>query len=206
MKHHATQRDYWRSLEHLAQTPEVRQITENEFASYDPDNMLSMGPVTRRRFMKLMGGSMALAGLTLSGCRRWPEAKLAPYTSNPKNRIPGAPEQYATIMELNGVGSPLLVTAFDGRPIKVEGNPSHPWSATVMGKIGAADAFAQASVLELYDPERSRWVIDRSDSTAPADKQASSWDKFSAMLTPMVNTLLGDQGGGMAILSQATSG
>ena len=81
-----------------------------EFASYEPDEMLTMSGLTRRRFMKLMGASMALAGLTLSGCRRWPQEKLAPFTSNPANCTPGIPEQYATIMELNGVGSPLLVT------------------------------------------------------------------------------------------------
>ena len=65
-------------------------------------------------------------------------------------------EQYASIMELGGVSRPLLVTSFDGRPIKIEGNPSHPFSWTVEGKIGSADAMAQASVLELYDPDRSR--------------------------------------------------
>src|SRR5580698_4680109 len=152
MKHHSVQRDYWRSLEHLANTPEIQLRAEKEFASYDPDEMLSMSSVTRRRFMKLMGASMALAGLSLSGCRRWPQEKLAPFASNPANFIPGVPEQYATVMEINGVASPLLVTSYDGRPIKVEGNPSHPWSATVMGRAGAADAIAQASILEIYDP------------------------------------------------------
>ena len=78
MKHHSAQREYWRSLEHLANTPEIQRFASNEFASYDPDGMLSMPSLTRRRFMKLMGASMALAGLTLSGCRRWPEENLAP--------------------------------------------------------------------------------------------------------------------------------
>ena len=77
---------------------------------------------------------MALAGLTLSGCRRWPEEKLAPYSTNPRGRMPGVPEQYATAMELGGVAQPLLVTSFDGRPIKIEGNPSHPFSWTVEGQ------------------------------------------------------------------------
>src|ERR1700689_2306140 len=106
MKHHSAQRDYWRSLEHLANTPAIQELAAHEFASYEPDGMISMPSVTRRRFMKLMGASMGLAGLTLSGCRRWPQEKLAPYASNPPNRIPGVPEQYATMVELNGVGSP----------------------------------------------------------------------------------------------------
>ena len=134
MKHHATQREYWRSLEHLAQTPEIVALQDNEFGSYDPDEMLKLPPVTRRTFVQLMGASMALAGLTLSGCRRWPQTKLAPYTSNPHGRIPGVPEQYATVMQLNGVAVPLLITSFDGRPIKVEGNPTHPFSQTIPGK------------------------------------------------------------------------
>ena len=83
MKHHSAQRDYWRSLAHLANAPEVQAAAEKEFASYEPDELLKMTGVTRRRFMKLMSASMALAGLTLTGCRRWPQEKLAPYTSNP---------------------------------------------------------------------------------------------------------------------------
>ena len=75
-------------------------------------------------------------------------------------------------MEINGVASPLLVTSFDGRPIKIEGNPTHPYSQTVAGKLGSADAMAQASVLELYDPDRLTSVIDR---TGSPDKM-SDWD------------------------------
>src|SRR5580658_6602825 len=195
MKHHSTQRDYWRSLEHLAQTPEIRALAEHEFSSYDPEEMLKLPAVTRRRFVQLMSASMALAGLTLSGCRRWPQDKLAPYTSNPTNRIPGIPEQYATAMEINGVASPLLVTSFDGRPIKIEGNPSHPYSQTVPGKIGAADAMAQASVLELYDPDRLTAVIDR---TGSADK-LSDWDSFAAALRGAMSALPGDSMQGLAI-------
>ena len=72
----------------------------------------------------------------------WP-VESGPLTVNPKNRLPGVTEQYATIMELGGVARPLLVTSFDGRPIKIEGNPTHPFSATVPDKIGSADAMAQ---------------------------------------------------------------
>ena len=141
-------------MEQLSESPEVLERLVKEFPGYDPEQITS---VSRRRFMKLMGASMALAGITLSGCRRWPKESLAPYSSNPRERTPGVPgNQYATVYDIGGVGHGLLVTSYDGRPIKVEGNPSHPFAQTFDGKLGAADAFAQASVLELYDPERSR--------------------------------------------------
>jgi molybdopterin-containing oxidoreductase family iron-sulfur binding subunit len=206
MKHHSAQREYWRSLEHLANTPEIQLRAEKEFAAYDPDEMLKMPSVTRRRFMKLMGASMALAGLSLSGCRRWPEQKLAPFASNPAGFVPGIPEQYATVMELNGVASPLLVTSFDGRPIKVEGNPSHPWSMTIKGsdgkgRAGAADAQAQASILEIYDPDRSQHVINRSGNS----QVAGNWMQFTGAMSVVIDTLTSSQGDGLAILSEATS-
>ena len=100
-----------------------------------------------------MGASLGLAGLATTGCIRLPEEKLAPYAHRPENRTPGTPVSYATAMEIGGVAQGLLVTSFDGRPIKIEGNPSHPLNR------GAADMLAQASVLELYDPDRSRGVM-----------------------------------------------
>ena len=78
-------------------------------------------------------------------------------------------------MEMDGVGSPLLVTSYDGRPIKIEGNPTHPFSQTVDGPAGAADALAQASILEMYDPDRSQAVIDR---TRRQCRSPSDWDAF----------------------------
>jgi MoCo/4Fe-4S cofactor protein with predicted Tat translocation signal len=200
---HLARREYWRSLEQLAQSEEIARLTENEFASYEPDEILKLPSLTRRRFMQLMGASMALAGLTLSGCRRWPQEKLVPYISRPKNRTPGVPEQYATIMQISGVGSPLLVTSFDGRPIKVEGNPSHPWSATVADRIGAADAIAQASVLELYDPQRSTAVKYRGGN---GETLATNWSAFTKSFLPVVNSLGGGDGQGLAVLSEYASG
>ena len=204
MKHHSTKRDYWRSLEHLAQSQEIRDWADNEFKGYQPDEILSGSRSTRRRFLQLMGASMALAGLSLSGCRRWPEEKLAPYTVAPKGRMPGVPEQYATAMEVNGVAQPLLVTSFDGRPIKVEGNPTHPFSQTVAGRQGAATAIAQASVLEMYDPERSRTVVDRTALRSPEDiGQARDFVAFSNALTSMLANS-GD-GSKLAVLIESTS-
>ena len=189
---------YWRSLEHLADTPEVRDLIGREFPGYDPDHMLQP---SRRRLLKIMGASMALAGVTLSGCRRWPEEKLAPYSTNPQGRLPGVPEQYATAYEVGGVAAPLLVSSYDGRPIKIEGNPAHPLSWTIRDRIGAADAFAQASLLEMYDPHRSRAVIDRTG----AQPSESSWDAFAAFASKHVGAMKGN-GTGLAVLSESFSG
>lgn len=165
-------RTYWQSLDHLAETPDVQKLLANEFQNYSPSEIASM---PRRRFLKLMGASLALSGLTLTGCRRWPKEHLAPYTFTTADRVPGVPEFYATTMELGGVAKPVLAKAYDGRPIKIEGNPSHPASATWNGKHGSADQFAQASILEMYDPDRSRFVIDRSQNDSP---RQSSYDEF----------------------------
>jgi molybdopterin-containing oxidoreductase family iron-sulfur binding subunit len=189
--------EYWRSLEHLSDTPEMREQISKEFPGYDVDELVSAG---RRRFLKIAGASMALAGLTLTGCRRWPEEKLVPYSTNPRDRLPGVPEQYATAMEIGGVAQPLLVTSYDGRPIKIEGNPSHPFSYTVKGKLGSADALAQASILEMYDPQRSTKVVNNS-SKPPQD---STWEAFAKFAEDQFGKLKGS-GGDFAILSEASS-
>jgi molybdopterin-containing oxidoreductase family iron-sulfur binding subunit len=160
VEHHVSGQEYWRSLNQLAQSPEMREQLAKEFPGYDPDELLQNGGTSRRTFMKLMGASLALAGVTLTGCRRWPRENLVPQTSNPQGQIPGIPEDYATVMELNGVARGLLVKSYDGRPIKVEGNPLHPF-AKVTDRYGSADRYAQASTLELYDPERARSVMQR---------------------------------------------
>ena len=122
---------------------------------------------SRRSFLKVMGASAALAGMT--GCRR-PVETILPYARKPEEVIPGVPNYYATAMTLGGVGRPLLVQSHEGRPTKVEGNPEHPVSK------GATDIFAQASVLQLYDPDRSRHVWTRG-ADAPSQ---SDWGSFVA--------------------------
>jgi MoCo/4Fe-4S cofactor protein with predicted Tat translocation signal len=189
--------EYWRSLEHLADGPEIRELMGKEFPGYDVDELVG---ASRRKFLKLMGASMALAGVTLTGCRRWPEEKLAPYSTNPRDRMPGVPVQYATAYEIGGVAQPLLVTSYDGRPIKIDGNPSHPFSWTIKDKLGAADVFSQATILDLYDPQRSRSVV----SYSPA-RAESSWEKFAAFAKEHFAGLKAD-GKGLAILSEASSG
>src|SRR2546425_2047716 len=142
-----TGKRYWRSLGELSETPEFRQWLEREFpagaAELDGDQW------SRRSFLKLMGASMALAGFGLNSCRR-PEAHLVPFTKSVEWAIPGKPLFYATAMPRRTGGIPLVVTTHDGRPTKIDGNPLHPASG------GATDTFAQASILDLYDPTRSR--------------------------------------------------
>jgi MoCo/4Fe-4S cofactor protein with predicted Tat translocation signal len=138
---------YWRSLEELTSDPRVQEIIEREFL---PDEPGRLTPLSRRRFVQLMAASLALAGFT--GCTRKPHETILPYSRAPENIVPGKPLYFATAMELAGSALGLLVETHEGRPTKIEGNPTHPAS------LGASDAFAQASLLSLYDPDRSQAV------------------------------------------------
>jgi MoCo/4Fe-4S cofactor protein with predicted Tat translocation signal len=125
---------WWRSLEQLenpdpAKAPTLREFEPGQFAD-DPDGKPSFD---RRRFMQIMGASTALA--TAASCR-WQESSIVPFAENPEGRIPGVAKYYATHLEIGGVAQPLVVTSYDGRPIKVEGNPEHPES------MGAMTTFA----------------------------------------------------------------
>jgi MoCo/4Fe-4S cofactor protein with predicted Tat translocation signal len=136
---------YWRSQEQLADTPEFRTWAEREF----PSGADELGdPVSRRHFVKIMSASFLLAGVGLTGCRR-PVEKVLPFAKVPEGYVHGVPQFYATAMPVRGSAIPLVVKASEGRPIKVEGNALHPDSQ------GATDLFAQASVLDLYDPDRA---------------------------------------------------
>jgi molybdopterin-containing oxidoreductase family iron-sulfur binding subunit len=137
---------YWRSLDELADTPAFRQWVQNEFPSGAGE---FFDPVTRRHFVKIMSASFLLAGLGATGCRR-PAENIYPFAKMPENYIHGAPQFFATAMPSRRGAVPLVVKSSDGRPTKVEGNPDHPDSN------GGADAFAQASVLSLYDPDRAK--------------------------------------------------
>lgn len=135
----------WRSISELEKSPRFEEILQREFprgADVYQDSGLS-----KRDFMKLMGASIALAGL--SACRR-PEAFLVPFNKGVEWSIPGKALYYASAMPIRQGAMPLIVTTVDGRPTKVEGNPLHPYSN------GGTDGFTQASVLDLYDPNRSK--------------------------------------------------
>ena len=103
---------------------------------------------SRRGFLKTMGASLALAGLT--GCTRMPITEIVPYVRQPENVVPGRPMFYATAFTLGGYASPILVESHLFRPTKIEGNPQHPAS------LGGTDVYAQASLLDLYDPDRAQ--------------------------------------------------
>jgi MoCo/4Fe-4S cofactor protein with predicted Tat translocation signal len=138
------ERGFWRVLEEYADDPAFRERLYNEFPS---EIEAISDPVQRRTFLKLMGASMALAGVT--ACTRQPVEKIVPYVRQPEDLIPGRPMFFATAMTIGGVASGLLVESHEGRPTKIEGNELHP------GSLGAADVFAQAAILGLYDPDRA---------------------------------------------------
>ncbi len=138
---------YWKSLEELAETDEFQAFLEDEFADRTPD---WLDPANRRNFLKLMGASLALAGVT--ACTKQPKETIVPYVRQPEEFVPGLPLYYATAMQMGGVGTGLLATSHLGRPTKVDGNPDHP------GSLGASDYFQQASILTMYDPDRAQAV------------------------------------------------
>jgi MoCo/4Fe-4S cofactor protein with predicted Tat translocation signal len=176
---------YWRSLEELARTPEFREAVRREFPDDEWDRL---PPATRRQFLRVMGASLGFAGLT--ACR-WPKEEIVPFSHRPEERTPGAPQQFATSLEMAGAALGLLVTSYDGRPIKVEGNPEHPDS------LGAATAAAQASILGLYDPDRSRRLVFRE----AGEEYVKGWDDFAS---DAARSFVGT-GEGVAVLSEASS-
>ena len=183
----------WRSPEARAGHAQVQKIRQSEQHPGADDLSGADGP-SRRTFMKVMGASMAMAGLT--GCRR-PQEKILPYARKPEQVIPGVANYYATAFPMGGAGvvQGLLVESHEGRPTKVEGNPEHPVSQ------GATDVFAQASVLNLYDPDRARAV--RVRSGAGVASQASSWADFIAFARRARQT--GGFGAGTVVLAEPSS-
>jgi MoCo/4Fe-4S cofactor protein with predicted Tat translocation signal len=164
-----TGKRYWRSLDEFSDTPEFRSWLETEFpagaAQMEGDEW------SRRGFLKLMGASMALAGFGLTSCRR-PEAHLVPFTKSVEWTIPGKALYYATAMPRRTGAIPLIAATVDGRPIKIEGNPFHPASG------GATDAFAQASLLDLYDPARSKRFVEKGEKDG--DEKGKKVPSFEA--------------------------
>ncbi len=159
---------YWRSLGELADTPEFRQYLHREF----PEQASEWNdPKGRRQFLKLMGASLALAGV--GACTKQPTEQIVPYVRQPEEIVPGRPLFFASAIPFSGYAQPVLVESHMGRPTKVEGNPEHPAS------LGATDIFAQAAVLGLYDPDRAQTITSRG--------QVRGWGEFlTAMQTAMV--------------------
>ncbi len=180
-----TGKAYWRSLEEFAETLEFEQYLHREF----PENASEWNdPVGRRKFLKLMGASLALAGLS-TACSVQPTEKIVPYIKQPEDLIPGKPLFFATAMALSGAASGLLVESHEGRPTKIEGNEMHPHN------MGAAGVWEQASVLNLYDPDRSQVVSQVGEIL--------TWANYLGALKPAVEAQKIKQGSGLRILTGA---
>jgi molybdopterin-containing oxidoreductase family iron-sulfur binding subunit len=148
--------------------------------------------ISRRRWLQLMGASIALAGT--AACR-WEKREILPFDKRLANRTPGTLEHFASAMDLGGAALGLMITCIDGRPIKVEGNPKHPYS------MGATNAYAQAAILELYDPDRSGNIVQK---TGQGD-EVKTWDEFAAFVRPYFGELRKNDGQGLAVLSELST-
>ncbi len=184
-----TGRRYWRSLDELADTPEFKDWLHREFpagASQMEDGQ------TRRNFLKIMSASFAFAGLAMAGagCRR-PEEHLEPFGKQPENYTFGDAQYFATAMPTRTGAIPLVVKSYEGRPVKIEGNSLYP------GSNGSTDRYAQASILNLYDPDRARHfkhegkVVSREEALGFLDELSK---KFAA-----------NSGEGLAFLAESST-
>jgi len=177
---------YWRTLDELAQTPEFEEMLHREFprhaSEWTDDN-------SRRNFLKIMGASMALAGL--SACTKMPLQPIVPYVRQPQDITLGKPLFFATAMPLGAYAIPLLVESHEGRPTKIEGNPQHP------ATLGGTDVFSQASILTMFDPDRSQ--------NPTYLGEVSSWGSFQDAIRPQLAAQKSSGGAGLRFLSGTTS-
>ncbi len=171
---------YWRSLEALEAGPEYQDLVSGEFPPGAEPTLAEVTgqglyPLGRRSMLGMMGASLALGSLSLGGCRK-PKEKILPYAKRPEDLIPGKPRYFATSALIGGSVLGLLVESQDGRPTKVEGNPQHPNSR------GAANAWAQASVLDLYSPDRSQKPVKAGGASADKNWKAALWQALDRVL------------------------
>lgn len=196
---------YWRSLDELENSSEFQEFVEREFpqaASEVPAG------TSRRRWLQIMGASIAFAGV--SGCR-WQDEKITPFVERPDGRIPGVPQKYATSLTRSGYAIPILATMYDGRPTKLDANPDHPGGAT------GTDSFTQASILNLYDPDRVARTEEGDLLTRtydPADeavlrvgkkgsRKAATWDEFAKASSAKLKKV--SLGASVRVLSEAVA-
>ena len=179
-------KDYWRSVEEFADAPEFEEFVKHEYPQHAEE---WEDGLSRRNFIKVMGASLALAGL--SGCVIQPAEKIVPYVSQPEEIVPGKPLYYATAMTLGGTATGLLAKSNEGRPTKIEGNPDHPQS------LGATDILAQASLLDMYDPDRSQEILKRGN--------ASTWQNFMMEIRARIDENRVDGGAGVRFLTETVT-
>ncbi len=184
-------REFWRSLEELADTEKFRDFLHREFPAVNPSEADPswLDPAGRRNFLKLMSASLAFAGLT--ACTNQPKELLVPYVKTPDGLVPGKPQYYATAMPLGGVASGLLVQSHEGRPTKIEGNPDHPAS------LGGTTVYEQASVLNLYDPDRSQTALNLGNPR--------TWGEFLNWFNLTLDDQRKKQGAGLRILTETST-
>jgi molybdopterin-containing oxidoreductase family iron-sulfur binding subunit len=178
--------DFWRSLDERAMTPEFQGRLAREFPFVAT---LAPSELDRRQFVRLMGASVALAGLT--GCVRRSADKIVPYVVAPETLVPGHPQFYATALPVEGFARGIVVESHLGRPTKIEGNPDHPES------LGATDAMTQAAILSLYDPDRSRGPRRQS--------QPEDWAAYESEWARRAAAFLAADGAGLALLTEPSS-
>jgi MoCo/4Fe-4S cofactor protein with predicted Tat translocation signal len=177
---------FWRTLEEAAESEELREYIEQEFPGLS--GQIPQG-VNRRGLLKVMAASLAMAGA--AACTKQPKELIVPYVRQPENVIPGLPLFYATAMPIGGYARGLIVESHLNRPTKVEGNPDHPAS------LGATGIFEQASVLNLYDPDRSESVL--------REGRLSTWSEFTGAFSTEAQAINLRKGEGLAILTGATT-
>ena len=178
---------YWRSLEQVADTKEFQDWLEDEFP-----HRRTLLEIDRRSVLKVMGASLALAGL--SGCRGvfMDQEKAVPYVRQPEELTPGKPLYYASAMPMaGGYGVGILVEQHEGRPTKIEGNPDHPESQ------GSSSAIMQAAILSMYDPDRAQNVFQGSD--------ISTWEEFDKVIQSALRDQKSKQGAGIRILTETVA-
>src|SRR6266446_588341 len=192
----SSRKQYWRSLEELADSPVFEEFVQREFPQAAEE---WNDPVERRTFLKLMGASLALAGL--GGCVIQPPEKIVPYVKQPEEEVPGRGLYFATAFSLSGIATPLLARSNEGRPTKLEGNPDHPNNRNSDPSdkgSSATDIFSQASILTLYDPDRSQTPLYRGE-TRP-------WPAFVAEIRGLIDKegdgLKARKGAGLRFLTE----
>ena len=173
---------FWRSVDELAETPEFAEMVAKEFPSQASE---WIDPVSRRNFLKVMGASMALAGL--AGCTKQPDEAIMPYVTAPEDLILGKPVYFASAFPFASGAVPVLVKSDSYRPIKVDGNPEHPVVR------GGSDPFTQATLLDLYDPDRSQHILYRGETR--------TWPSFLAAFRSMLADKKPRGGQGLYFLS-----
>jgi MoCo/4Fe-4S cofactor protein with predicted Tat translocation signal len=191
----ASGKKFWRSLEELADSPEFREFVEREYPQHAEE---WNDALERRTFLKLMGASMALAGL--SGCAFQPAEKIVPNVRQPEDSVPGKALFFATASSLGGIATPLLARSNDGRPTKLEGNPDHPNSRNGDSQdrgSSATDIFSQASILSLYDPDRSQIPLYREESR--------TWATFVGEIRTALDEQRPKQGAGIRFLTETVT-